>query len=74
MLGASLIVGAYVVIREGCPIAMSIDDAEQAQVVCGTVAVDAFEFVLHREALRAIVELGSDVVAEMDALRSRSAD
>jgi hypothetical protein len=62
-----------VVIREGCPVAMSIDNADQVQVTCGTVGVDAFEFVLAREALRAIVELGADALAEMDQLRSRCA-
>jgi hypothetical protein len=63
-----------VVVREGCPIAMSIDNDDQVQVTCGTVGVDAFEFVLQREALRAIVELGTDALEEMDGLRNRSAD
>lgn len=74
MVGANLIVSAYVLIREGCPIAMSIDNADQVQITCGTIAVDAFEFVLQREALRAIVELGIDALEEMDGLRNRSVD
>lgn len=73
MLGANLIVSSYVVIREGCPVAMSVDNSDQVQFTCGTIAVDAFEFVMHREALRAIVELGTDALEEMDRLRSRCA-
>ena len=73
MLGTALTVGAYVVIRHGCPIAISIDNVDQVQITCGTIGVDAFEFVLETEALRAIVELGLDVLEEIDRLRSRSA-
>ena len=71
MLGANLVVSSYVVIRDGCPVAMSIDNADQVQITCGTIGVDAFEFVLQREALRAIVELGGEVLAEMDELAAR---
>lgn len=73
MLGANLIVSSYVVIRQGCPVAMSVDSTDQIQITCGTIGVDAFEFVLQREALRAIVELGTDALAEIDELRSRCA-
>ena len=67
MLGQDLVVSSYVVIRKGCPLAISIDGPDQAQVVCGRVPSDAFEFVLEREALRAFVELGADALREMDA-------
>ncbi len=73
MLGMTLTVGAYVVIRQGCPIAISIDNADQVQITCGTIGVDAFEFVLETEALRAIVELGTDALEEIERLRSRCA-
>ena len=67
MLGKDLVVSSYVVIRKGCPLAISIDNPDQAQVTCGRLPTDAFEFVVEREALRALVELGSDALAEMDA-------
>lgn len=73
MLGATLTVGAYVVIRQGCPIAVSIDNHDQVQITCGTIGVDAFEFVTEVDALRAIVELGLDALEEIDRVRSRSA-
>lgn len=73
MLGPNLIVSSCVVIREGCPVAMSIDSTDQVQVTCGTIGVDAFEFVLQREALRALVELGTDALEEIDRVRSRCA-
>jgi hypothetical protein len=73
MVGANLIVSSCVVIGEGCPVEISIDSTNQVQVTCGTVGVDAFEFVLAREALRAIVEQGADALAEIDELRSRCA-
>lgn len=66
MLGANLVVNSYVVIREGCPVAISVDGPDQAQITCGTIPSDAFEFVLQREALRAIVQLGADALQEMD--------
>ncbi|MDQ3786743.1 MAG: hypothetical protein M3422_05795 [Actinomycetota bacterium] len=73
MLGTALTVGAYVVIRRGCPIAISIDNVDQVQITCGTIGVDAFEFVMETEALLAVVELGTDALEEIARLRSRSA-
>ena len=73
MLGTALTVGAYVVIRHGCPIAITIDNADQVQITCGTIGVDAFEFVMETEALRAVVELGIDALEEIARLRSRCA-
>jgi uncharacterized protein (UPF0548 family) len=70
MLGANLVVSSYVIVREGCPVAISVDGPDQAQITCGTIPTDAFEFVLQREALRAIVELGVDALEEMDGYES----
>lgn len=66
MLGTSLVVSSYVIIREGCPIAVSVDTADQAQITCGWVPSEAFEFVVQREALRALVEVGTDALREME--------
>jgi len=67
MLGESLIVNAYVIIKEGCPLAISVQSPEQAEIVCGWPPHRSFDFVLHREALRALVELGTDALERMDA-------
>jgi hypothetical protein len=66
MLGTNLVVSSYVVVREGCPVAITVDGPDQVQITCGTIPSDAFEFILQREALRAIVELGTDALEEMD--------
>jgi hypothetical protein len=67
-LGSDLVVGAYVVIRRGCPIAMSVV-GDEAHVTCGTVPGNAFEFVLEEEALRAFVSLGVMALEEIDRTR-----
>ncbi|MFI7672598.1 hypothetical protein [Actinophytocola sp. NPDC049390] len=66
MLGASLVVSSYVIIREGCPLAVSVDGPDQAQITCGWLPSDAFEFTVSRSALRALVELATDALLEMD--------
>lgn len=71
MLGKDLIVSSYVVIKHGCPLAISVDGPDQVQVTCGRVPSDSFEFVMEREALRAFVQLGSDALAEMDPTEPR---
>jgi hypothetical protein len=64
ILGNNLTVGAYVVIRYGCPVAMSVVGNE-AHVTCGTVPGNAFEFAIEEEALRAFVSLGVMALEEM---------
>jgi hypothetical protein len=66
MLGTDLVVSSYVVIKHGCPVAMSVDSPDQVQVMCGRGPREAFEFVMEREALRAFVELGTDALRQMD--------
>lgn len=67
MLGTSLIVNAYVIIKEGCPLAISVQSPDQAEIVCGWPPNRSFDFVMYREALRAFVELGTDALEQMDA-------
>lgn len=67
MLGTSLFVNAYVIIDEGCPLAIAVQSPEQAEIVCGWVPGRSFDFVVHREALRALMELGKDALERMDA-------
>jgi hypothetical protein len=72
MLGTSLFVNAYVIINEGCPLAISVQNPEQAEIVCGWAPNRSFEFVVHREALRALVELGTDALERMDSAADES--
>jgi hypothetical protein len=67
MLGTSLFVNAYVIIGEGCPLAISVQSPDQAEIVCGWIPSHSFDFVVHREALRALVELGTDALERMDS-------
>lgn len=67
MLGTSLFVNAYVIIDNGCPLAVSVLNPEQAEIVCGWVPNRSFDFVVHREALRALVQLGTDALQRMDS-------
>jgi hypothetical protein len=68
MWGTNLVVSAHVVIREGCPIAMTVDNTDQARIICGDDPSEAFEFILHREAVRAFAELCNDALEQMDRL------
>jgi hypothetical protein len=68
MLGSSLVVNAYVIIKEGCPLAVSVQGADQAEIIAGWRPNQSFDFVVQREALRALVELGTDALERMDAL------
>ena len=64
---ASLFVNAYVIIKEGCPLAVSVQDADRAAIVAGWPPDQSFDFAIQREALRALVELGTDALERMDA-------
>lgn len=63
----SLYVNAYTVINDGCPIAISVESADQVEIVCGWKPSQVFEFILQREALRAMVEVCTEALEEMDA-------
>jgi hypothetical protein len=67
MLGTGLFVNAYVIIKEGVPLAVSVQSAYQAEIVCGWPPNQSFDFVIQRQALRALVELGTDALERMDA-------
>jgi hypothetical protein len=68
MLGANLVVSSYVIVKEHCPMAFSVDGADQVQITCGVLPTDAFEFVMQREAPRSFVTLGAEALREMDDL------
>ena len=62
----SLIVSSYVVIQEGCPLAVSTEGTDHVQIVCGWPPHDSFEIVLQRQALRALVEIGAAALERLD--------
>lgn len=66
MLGKSLVVSSYVLIQEGCPLAVAAEGTDHVQIVCGWPPDDAFEIVLAHQALRALVEVGADALAQLD--------
>jgi hypothetical protein len=66
MMNRSLVVSSYVVIQEGCPLAVSTEGTDHVQIVCGWPPYDSFEIVLQRQALRALVEVGVDALARLD--------
>jgi len=66
MLDRSLVVSSYVVIQEGCPLAVSAEGTDHVQIVCGWPPHDAFEIVLERQALRALSEIVTDALERLD--------
>jgi len=66
MLGKSLIVQSYVIIDEGCPLAITTEGTNHVLIRCGGGSSDAFEIVVHPQALRALVELGNDALQEIN--------
>lgn len=67
MFGEGLSVNAYVVVDQGCPVAISVRGPEQVEIVCGWSPRHSFDWAMHREALRALVQLGTDALEQMDA-------
>lgn len=72
MVGTNLVVQSYVIINEGCPLAITKEGTDHVQIRCGGTMGDAFEIVLQHEALRALVELGVDALREIDAVSAAS--
>lgn len=66
----SLYVTTSVVIDRGCPIALTVHSSERAGILCGWPPQQTVEMSLDREALRALVELGTDALDKMDATTS----
>jgi hypothetical protein len=72
MVGTNLVVQSYVIINEGCPLAITKEGTDHVQIRCGGTTGDAFEIVVQHGALRALVELGTDALREMDAVSAAS--
>lgn len=68
MLGRSLLVKSYVVISQGCPLAITREGPDHVLIRCGKSDGESFELVAEHEALRALVELGTDALTWIDAV------
>lgn len=58
---------AYVIMRDGCSVRISIEQEDFVEISCGREGREQFEFVLYREVLREIVKLGGEALRKMDA-------
>jgi hypothetical protein len=65
MLGKGLVVQSYVVINKGCPLAITAEGTDHALIRCGGAPGESFELVVEHDALRALVELGTDALEEI---------
>lgn len=74
MLGTNLVVQSYVIINEGCPLAITTEGTDHVQIRCGGATGDAFEIVVQHQALRALVELGVDALREIDTVSTDGQD
>jgi hypothetical protein len=72
--GGAALVQSYVIINEGCPLAISAEGTDHVQIRCGESPGDAFEIVVQHQALRALVELGVDALQEIDAISADGQD
>lgn len=67
MFSQSLLSNTCVVVDQGCPVAMSVLSPEGVEIVCGSPRTQWFDLTMHREALRALVQLGTEALEQMDA-------
>jgi hypothetical protein len=66
VLGTSLVVQSYVIINDGCPLAIAKEGTDHVRIRCGGSSNEAFEIVLQHSALRALVELGLGALHDID--------
>ena len=66
MLGQNIDVKSWVVIDDGCPIAISKEGTDHLRIACGTPSTQMFELLLQPGALAALVEAGLDALQELD--------
>lgn len=66
----SLVVQSYVVINEGCPMSIAREGTDHTLIRCDGPLGENFEIVLQDGALRALVELGNDMLEQIDSKNS----
>jgi hypothetical protein len=58
---------AFVVIKNGCPIKVTIEGPDFVQISCGQTLNDRFDFSIEHKAMRELAKLCMDTVAKMDS-------
>jgi hypothetical protein len=66
MLGKPLVVQSYVIINEGCPLAITEEGTDHLRIACGTAATAGFEFVVQPGALRTLVALATKALEDRE--------
>lgn len=64
--GSSLLTRSQIVINEGCPLSITRDQSGNAVILCGGHSSESVEIVAQLSALRALVELGADMLEQID--------
>jgi hypothetical protein len=67
MIGNGLVVQSYIVINDGCPMAISREGNDHVTIRCGGSIGESFEIVAQLNALRALGELCQDMVKQLDS-------
>lgn len=62
---------AFVTIKNGCPITVTIEGADFVQITCGQTPNDKFEFSIEHKAMRELTALCVATVAKMDSASPR---
>jgi hypothetical protein len=64
-LGTSLAMRSQIVINEGCPLAITRDQFGNVVILCGGHSSESVEIVTQPSGLRALVELGADMLEQI---------
>jgi hypothetical protein len=67
MIGMGLVVQSYIVVNNGCPLSITDEGPDHVTIRCGGSVGESFEIVVQHNALRALVTLGQDKLADLDA-------
>jgi hypothetical protein len=67
MIGMSLVVKSYIVVNDGCPLSIMDEGPDHVMLRCGGSTGESFEIVIQHNALRELVKLGEDKLADIDA-------
>jgi hypothetical protein len=62
----SLVARSQIVINEGCPLSITRDQAGNVVVLCGGPSGESVEIVAQPSTLRALVELGANMLEQID--------
>ncbi len=64
----------FVMVHNGCGIRFRFDNGDETELLLGELPNEAIELSIEAEALRELVQRGSEALHQMDSLRARSGD